>query len=362
MSEEIGISKFKNIGGVTCYMNSILSILQQIDIFCDYIISGSFYINLTEKSKKNLSNTITYHLHKLFKISLEMNNGSLTPTSLRKTCSDKDFIWGNQEQQDSSEYFRFLINQVLEELGVDVLFVPGRSFKKIDDIKSSILNIQSVISHNKFLRKEYSPLTKLFVGLELTSTTCKICNNNNNSFETNIIWQLHIPYDNKNTSKDFQIEELMDKWSENEILDDKNKLKCEFCGVKSNASKSHLIMKTPKILVIQFMRFKRDMFGNIHRKITNKINYPVNNLNIKKYISKSSQDYNNCNYNLIGINCHYELGQSQNLNLGHYISIVKNRYDDNWWIFNDSNKPIKILKEDDLINKNAYLLFYYRTN
>ena len=57
MESEIGISKFKNIGGVTCYMNSILAILQQIPILCDYIISDKYKDNFKD-SKINSSKNV----------------------------------------------------------------------------------------------------------------------------------------------------------------------------------------------------------------------------------------------------------------------------------------------------------------
>ena len=60
---EIGISKYKNINGVTCYMNSILAILQQIH-FCDYLISGNFK-NLLKDD--NYVDKISYQLHKFLK-------------------------------------------------------------------------------------------------------------------------------------------------------------------------------------------------------------------------------------------------------------------------------------------------------
>ena len=49
---ELGCSKYKNMNGVTCYMNSILAILQQSPLFPDYIVSGKFkeYLNTEDYS------------------------------------------------------------------------------------------------------------------------------------------------------------------------------------------------------------------------------------------------------------------------------------------------------------------------
>ena len=114
MEVELGISKYKNINGVTCYMNSILAILQQIPIFSDYIVSGNFKELLKDD---DFTNKIIYQLHKLFRISMSMDNANLTPSSLWKVCSEKDYVWGENQQQDSSEFLQFLITNLEEEIG-----------------------------------------------------------------------------------------------------------------------------------------------------------------------------------------------------------------------------------------------------
>ena len=359
-THEIGISKFKNINGVTCYMNSILAILQQVPIFSDYIISGKF----KEYLKSNeYSNLISYHLYKLFRISMSMDDANLTPTSLRKVCADKDFIWGEHQQQDSAEYLQFVITKMEEEMANNVDFLPGLKLNKQylnSDINESLECIQAINGYQRFTRKEFSPLKKFFTGLEETKSNCKICSNVKNNYQTFIIWQLPIPV--TEPAQELQLEDCMDKWFENETLDDENRSTCDFCGVKSNAGKSNSIFMPPKILVIQLKRFKKDMYGQVCRKITNKVNYPITDLDISKYISNSSCYKDNYKYNLIGVNIHQELGSYANINLGHYVSIVKNRYDNKWLVFNDDYSPRVITSKDELINNRTYLLFYCREN
>ncbi len=361
MSSEIGLSKFKNIGGVTCYMNSILAILQQTDIFCDYIISGKFKENLINNiNLSDIEESVIFQLHKLFSVSLSLENGVVTPTTLRKVCASKDNIynrWGSQEQQDSPDFLLFLLEKLIEEIGQKVTFIPGKINHSNQNIQNSFELLISTIDYNKFLEKEFSPLTNLFNGLGHATTTCKVCRNKNSKFETFKVLEVEIP----DETKDIDIFDCLDKWSESEELDDDNRYQCSFCGVKSNASRKHLIMKTPKILIIHLKRFKKDMFGRILGKNNKKIGFPLYDLSIEKYISDSSKDKGKSNYNLFGVNCHYGIGQGQ-INFGHYISIVKNRYDNNWYNFNDSNNPQLIKKEEDIVNQNSYILFYVRSN
>ena len=50
---ELGICKYNNNTGVTCYMNSILAILQQTPYFADYIISDKYYLEDETENKEN---------------------------------------------------------------------------------------------------------------------------------------------------------------------------------------------------------------------------------------------------------------------------------------------------------------------
>ena len=351
---ELGCSKYKNMNGVTCYMNSILAILQQSPLFPDYIVSGKFkeYLNT-----EDYSDLIIFQLHKLFQISLSKNNSNITPTSLRKVCAKKDFIWGENQQQDSAEFLQFLITKIQEEIAQNVKFIPGSKMIELKSIEQSFEVIQAISRYQNFVKKEFSPINKMFTGLEKVSTCCQICGCNGNNFETFSIWQLPIPI-----SKDVSLKDCMDKWMETEKLDDENRLTCGFCGVKSNAKKSNTIFMSPKILIIQLKRFKKDAFGNFCSKINSHVNFPINNLNISDYMSESSVSKDKSIYNLFGVNMHHELGGIANINLGHYVSIVKNRFDNNWYLFNDNDEPIKIKNKNNIINKKAYLLFYYRVN
>lgn len=365
MEHIIGISKFKNINTVTCYMNSILVILQQSPLFCDYIVYGKFK-KLLDKNKYNqddFNNLISYQIHKLFKISMTLDNAVITPSSLRSACSKKDFSWGDQVQQDSSEFTQFLISNIEEEIGMKVDILGGLNINKKYELHSINISIDSIIStfyYYNFIKKDFSPIKTLFTGLEQIETHCSICGNKRNNNQTFSILQLPIPVENSIETID--IYKCLDKWSEKETLDNMNRMTCDFCGVKSNVIRQNYIYKTPKILIIQLKRFKRDIYGMVSRKINNRVNYPILDLDISNYISKSSPSkINNINskYNLFGINIHLDF---ENIDSGHYISIVKNRFDSNWYIFNDEKEPIKINQEKHLHNKKAYMLFYYRVD
>jgi ubiquitin C-terminal hydrolase len=365
MESKLGISKYKNINAVTCYMNSTLAILQQSPLFCDYMISGQFKKQLDDDTftHNDYNDLISYQIHKLFRISMTLENANLTPSSLRNACSKKDFIWGEHMQQDSSEFLQFLVTKIEEELGKNVNILTGKRINKQYNtlpFNESLEAIIGTLNYFQYVKKEFSPVKTIFTGMEQVKSFCSVCGIKKNNHQTFSILQLPIPVNNGVEETD--IYKCIDKWSEKEKLDNMNRLTCDFCGVKSNITRQHSLYKPPKVLIIQLKRFKKDMYGMVCRKITNKVNYPVLDLDINKYISNSSPHKNKHKYNLFGVNIHYELGHSGNMNFGHYVSAVKNRYDSEWYLFNDEREPIKLTNQEQLVNDKAYLLFYYRTN
>ena len=86
---EIGVCKYNNNTGVTCYMNSILAILQQTPYFADYIISNNYYIKDETENKDIITNSVIYQLFKIFKISMSNNNKQLTINTFRRNLAKK---------------------------------------------------------------------------------------------------------------------------------------------------------------------------------------------------------------------------------------------------------------------------------
>jgi hypothetical protein len=184
---------------------------------------------------------------------------------------------------------------------------------------------------------------------------CNFCKTYTPTFENFITLSVDIPL---KLAQIISLNDCLKYTFKNEIFDKDNQVNCDFCGIKNKSTKQNKIWKSPKILIIHFKRFKVNDYGYNASKITNQIIYPINDFDIKKYFDKYSPHKNNSKYDLIGINIHQEFSH-KSIDIGHYISIVKNRYNNEWYLFNDSNEPIKV-NLSELQNKNAYMLFYFR--
>jgi ubiquitin C-terminal hydrolase len=374
---KLGVSKYKNIMGVTCYMNSILHILQQIPIFIEYISQAKFNDILLNKIKnkidqnpelndeKLIKDFVVFELFRLFKTSLENDDCSITPTTFKTLIGKKNDMWDEFNQQDSQEFFNFLISQIEEEVGTKSEYIFGSNISQIDSSVYSSYdafnNINATHTWMQYQKREFSPIKTLFDGLIQNNRKCMCCNTNSIGYEPFLTMPISVPIKNKNDMyKTFDLYECIDHYVSEEQQDVDNKINCDMCGLCNRAYSKTLLWKTPKILVIHIKRFLINAFGIQTQKITNNITYPIKDLDLGKYFNVASPYKSSCKYDLIGINIHQAFEYGQNINLGHYTSIVKNIINNNWYLYNDSNPVCLAYTKNDLQNNNAYLLFYFR--
>ena len=375
---KLGVSKFKNMMGVTCYMNSILHILQQTPTFIEYISQAKFRDSIMKKINKKLLDDpeldeeqllkeyVIFELFRLFKTSLENDDSSITPTSFKAVIGKKNDMWNEFNHQDSQEFLNFLISQLEEEAGIKSEFLPGFNYFDEENqmaysVPNALKNAVATNAWTRFQAREYSPLKNMFDGMAQNNRKCMCCNTTSTAFEPFLTLAVSVPIKNKSDMyKSFDIYDCLDHFISEEQLDAENKMNCEMCGLKNRGHSKTLLWKTPKILVIHIKRFLVNAFGIPTQKITNNVSYPIKDLDMSKYFDPVSPHVSSSKYDLIGINIHQAFGYGGNINAGHYTSIVKNIMNNNWYLYNDSNQVKMAYTKENLQNANAYLLFYYR--
>ena len=358
--EKYGVSKFSNINAITCYMNSILHILQHAPIFIEYITQAKFRNNIIKKieehkesnKEKLLSDFVIFELFKLFKISHENEDETYRPISFKNIIGTKNPIWNELNQQDSQEFCNFLLAQLEEEVGIKSEFIGGLFEKEYpnDNIQIILNNIIANKISMDSLAKDFSPLKRLFSGTYENNKICDYCNNKSMRYESFITLQLSI--DNCNN-----IYQCFDKFISEEELDYNNTYMCDLCNIKNKGQSFSYLWRTPKILILHLKRFIFNNHGEVIKKNTDNIDYPIRNLDLSKYFNPISPYKNSSKYDLFGINIHQAIGCRTNTHIGHYVSVIKNINNYNWYLYNDD---AEVLKVDDLQTSNAYMLFYYR--
>ena len=265
----------------------------------------------------------------------------------------------NTLHQTQKLYTYLLLSSYGEVIPKDFIFsikIFGErvNIKQMLDSSEFYHNFCDII-HNSLENTKYKTLIEdLFCGKSQEKRICSNCGNTSSKEEE--FKQISLEVKDKN-----DLYESLDQYISEEIIDD---YKCDKCNNKVKLKKSALFSSLPNILVFHLKRILYNNMGEME-KIYSKFDFPINDLNIKKYCLNSNSDNNDENddkykYNLIGINIHKGTADG-----GHYINLIKTSKEENkWYLFDDSHVEEYDFKNfDDDFNKNdkktnTYILFY----
>jgi ubiquitin C-terminal hydrolase len=193
---------------------------------------------------------------------------------------------------------------------------------------------RSLETWKSFYKDAYSPIIEYFSGLFFTNVDCMSCKKSEQVFEPFNCLSIDIA--------DTNLTNCIDKYFENET--NITSWKCTSCK-GAGCNKHTKLWSLPNYLIIQLKRF-----DNSRRKLNTVVDFPLDDLNLTKYVTSDKKDPNNYIYSLYAVNYH-----AGDLDGGHYFSCARN-LDNNWYLFNDGH----VSKYKEVFAKDAYLLFYYR--
>lgn len=141
-----------------------------------------------------------------------------------------------------------------------------------------------------------------------------------------------------------------------ERLDKDNVWFCEKCKLNTQPYRRMSYWTLPEILIFSLKRFSYEKMNDEYysKKILTKVLYsPMEYLDMDEYLSNSLSE---TKYLLYAIVCH-----KGNLNNGHYYAYCRNlgSKESIWLKYNDE-KVDGVDNLDDLVNEDAYILFYQR--
>lgn len=331
-----GLSGLVNLGN-KCYMNSIIQCLSNTLKLTDYFISNSFNKELLENNlnKKNEIQFVLSYSNLMYNI--WDSNKLIKPKTFNDNLGKYIAKYSTFQQQDSHECLLYILDLLHNGLSYEIdIEIQG-------DVKTDTdkLMKQSLESWKKYYEKNFSVISEIFHGVFYNKVMCQNCNFSENIFEPYNSINLDIP---KGLSDVSLTDCLNASFSESEEI---NTWQCEKCK-KNGCIKHNKIWNLPNYLIIHLKRFTPT-----GEKLNTNVSFSLDDINLANWIETSKNDPNNYIYSLYAINYH-----SGNLNSGHYWSCCKN-LDNQWYIFNDGHVS-KFHEQSNLINKDAYILFYYR--
>jgi len=261
--------------------------------------------------------------------------------SLKKVAIENNHAYfANGTENDMCELLVFIFD-ILHKL---------ISTKTSWDIKSDINNEElqyidriAVLCYSvqkKLYESEYSAILKTFYGMNYS--TIRSAKNVMHSIKPEEFFMLDLPIPQERITT--TLDHCISQYLENEKMQDENAWFNEITGKKENVIKQMNFWKLPDILIISLKRFDDENRATII--------YPLTGFNMFNYVNgyKYADQYI---YDLFAVS--YHLGSMQNG--GHYTCSVMAQ--NGQWNYFDDDRVIDV-EAKDVINENAYCLFYRR--
>lgn len=342
----------KNLGN-TCFMNSVLQSLSNIEEFCNALTrlpSLEDHMKRNKDIKKSVERVISDGVivtEELKKVLLALKQCDEKGASI-STENLFQAIWKvvprfrGYQQQDAHEFLRYMLDRLHTEL----------------------LHLLPCVDHKmRMLRSQSnSVVTAVFGGTLQSCVTCLTCHSDSKTDDPFLDLSVDIPSAFTGPSrkpKDGEvlpvcnIHDCLQKFVEREELADSERFYCKSCKSKQPSTKQFCVRRLPTVLCLHIKRFRWSPCART--KVDTFIEFPLNGLDMSQYLLRnlSSTRYSNANsslYDLAAVIVHHGNGMGS----GHYTAFANNSQA--WFNFNDCS-----VKETDfqtVQSSRAYILFY----
>ena len=310
--KDMGFTGLANLGN-TCFMNSALQCLSHTYELNNFLDKET-YKNRLNDTPESLVLCEWDNLRKM----MWSENCTISPGgfvgAVQKVARIKDrVIFTGWAQNDLTEFLQFVTECFHESISREVeMNIQGNAITNTDKLALSCFKMMK-----NMYKKEYSEFLNMFFGIHVSKI--KSLESDYLNITPEPFFNLNLPISDDNT-----LEKCIELYTATEKMDGDNKILNDKTNKKEIAEKNIQFWSLPNILVITLKRF-----NNNNTKNQRFIDFPLENLDMRKYIVGYDKD--SYIYDLYGI-CNHSGGSSG----GHYTSYVKNA-NNKWYHFNDTN-------------------------
>ncbi|KAF2771807.1 cysteine proteinase [Teratosphaeria nubilosa] len=251
--------------------------------------------------------------------------GVVSPHKFLEILRRENEMFRSAMHQDAHEFLNLLLNQVVDNVELFAKQHP-QLLESIQANGSAPEKTLTTMSHAiSGSRPDVNGMDThwvhdLFEGLLTSETRCLTCENTSQRDEAFLDLSVDLAPHTSVTS-------CLRKFSEEEMLCERNKFHCDNCGGLQEAEKRMKIKRLPRILALHLKRFKYTEDLQRLQKLFHKVQYPFH---LRLFNTTEDAEDPDRLYELYAVVVHIGGGPYH----GHYVSIVKTQ-DRGWLLFDD---------------------------
>ncbi|GET89778.1 ubiquitin hydrolase, putative [Leishmania tarentolae] len=323
--------------GNTCYMNSVLQVLNSTPLG-QYFLTDAYVSHLLHTKGKltRLINSFSFVIRELNRSDCKF---SVSASPFKSALGDYYEGFQNSSQQDANEFLRVVLDGVHGALNVHGS--NSIAFPEIDNAKGTDDELARRY-WAQYYQKNSSVIVEYCAFQERSAIICPSCDHQSRSFNVCLSIEIPIPQ----TPSQVSLNDCFAAYCREETLDNSSMYMCPKCHQKVNARKQLLFYSAPAVLFITLKRFR--CYGDFTS--ASKVNSSVffsKTLDIASYMCSG---FSKTKYNLVGI-----VNHQGNMYGGHYTADTVGA-DGVWCHFSDE----QVTKVDVADNNLAYILCYVR--
>ncbi|KAL9595877.1 MAG: hypothetical protein Q9219_006182 [cf. Caloplaca sp. 3 TL-2023] len=281
--------------------------------------------------------------------------GVVSPGKFLEVLKRENEMFRSAMHQDAHEFLNLLLNEVVENVEVNAKKIEAnkesggsaepRSFEQALSTAMPQMNGSRTPGNTRWVHE-------LFEGTLTSETKCLTCENVSQRDETFLDLSVDLDQHSSVTS-------CLRKFSEEEMLCERNKFHCDRCGGLQEAEKRMKIKRLPRILALHLKRFKYTEDLQRLQKLFHRVVYPYH---LRLFNTTDDAEDPDRLYELYAVVVHIGGGPYH----GHYVSIIKTE-DRGWLLFDDELvEPVDKSYVRNFFGDRpglacAYVLFYQET-
>lgn len=288
-------------------------------------------------------------------------SGVISPNKFLEVLRKENEMFRSAMHQDAHEFLNLLLNTVVENVDAYAKKVEAdkEAEKEAQPKENGAVAKESpTVSFPSFLpiSNGTSSTTRwvheLFEGTLTSETRCLTCENISQRDEPFL--DLSVDLDQHSS-----VSSCLRRFSEEEMLCERNKFHCDNCGGLQEAEKRMKIKRLPKILALHLKRFKYTEDLQRLQKLFHKVVYPYH---LRMFNTTDDAEDPDRLYELYAVVVHIGGGPYH----GHYVAIIKTE-DRGWLLFDDEMvEPVDKSFVQNFFGDRpgmacAYVLFYQET-